>query len=163
MEIKGNKITFTIDEKSIDSFRLSMNVLSKNPDEAFEEWIHFLNNEALRSLGGISKSSASVSGKVERSYLSEKLNNNIVQSRIQRWARNKDGFAYKIIKIFFEFYDSNSNHIVKRERMKQRYYDEYAPGRDKTASDIFTITFRQMCSDAARAYGLIFKYVNDNG
>lgn len=162
MKIKGNEVIFDIDSKSADSFKLAMNVLGKDPDEAFGEWLHYLNNEALKSLSEVNKNGVSDSYKRERRPLPQKLGNDVIRSRINRWARNKSGSAYRLIRIFFEIQDEDSDHEVKREEMKRRYYEECGT-RDETSTDAFIATFRQMCSSAARAYGLIFKYLNDEG
>lgn len=162
MEVKNNKLIFELDSSTIESFKLAVNILNKTPDEAFAEWIRNINIEALKKLNSdSSESSTRVSS--SRTYLGDKLDNEVVQSRIKRWARNKDGFAYKMIKILFEYYDSNPEHIVKREDMRKTYTERYLVNKSTASSDIFLVTFRQMCSDSSRAYGLIFKYINDNG
>lgn len=161
MEIKDNKIIFTVDKKKIDSFVLAANLLEKDPDMLFEDWLLLISERALRHVTRTNRPERFNDSTDQISYEASKLPPEIVRSRIIRWSRNKDGSAFQIISIFFEFYDKNKDHIVKRDEMRTRYF-ELNPGKKGRVLDFFIMIFRQMCSNAERAYGSIFKYNNDN-
>jgi len=164
MEINDNKITFELDTKTIDTFRLCLSLLELEGEDAFKKCVTVLAHRALRSSIPMSENDSLTGPFPIRSSLADKIDNEIVQSRIQRWARNKTSIPYKLLQIYFECYDKNEKHIVKRSQMEQLYDERYGnPSDDEKVMKPFILNFRLMCSDSSRAYGSIFRYNNLNG
>ncbi len=179
MEMYENKICFELDERTKDTLMLAFRVLGieeEDGDILFRQFVqytirkalmssrrmepNYYDDEPVRSLkASYENTSRNTMGyiTVNKSPL-EKLDTETTKSRILRWSRNKRGFAYKILSIYFKCYDENEQHVVRRSDMIHSYRMKY-----NESPENFIMTFRQMCSDSIRAYGMIFKYDREEG
>ena len=139
MEIYDNKICFEIDERTKDTLKLAFRVLDlddEDGDMLFRQFVQYTIQKALhrsrrmetsffdedQSMRFITSDNNSVRRDRNMGYLVtksplEKLDSETTKSRIMRWARNKRGFAYKILSVYFKCYDESENHIVERRDM----------------------------------------------
>lgn len=160
MKIDDNKITFEIDSDTLDFFKLAISKIDSDPDFLFVNWVRELTNAVLNKKSNIIGKPHMIVGTPSIKQPGEKINNEIVQSRIARWIRNQRGFGYEIVSIFFDLYNNNPRHIVKRQDMMDMFIKRNARGEDTSKEQTMFLTiFRQMCSDSPTAYGLIFQYL----
>ncbi len=144
MEINGNKITFEVEDRVIDLFLLSSKLLGKTPDQCFMDYVDQLAKGALNN-----EKNQDSSGKAHPSI---DLNH-----RISGWARKKDGYAYKMLHVYFVLLKEGEE-SVKRADMEKKFDELYCPNDKNKTISTFLMTFRQMSSSSIRAYGPVFIY-----
>lgn len=119
------------------NFDMALELLKKNEDEAFEEFVSYLISQALRKED-------------------DSLSDEVVSGRIRKWFNHPDGLPYKMLKAFLTV-SHNMNRSLEEpvDRFKMSgYFKVYA----NCDEDKFDSIFRQMCSASKRAYGNVFKY-----
>lgn len=152
MKLEINSITFETDEKTIKAFELAINILEKNPDEAFKEWVQRLSFLAMRQSAGESSEG--------RDYMYSSIPFRTPERsallKINRWAGMPASMAYNMIKSFFIIYDKNESHEVKRDQMMEAYLSLEFENPSRKSEESFIRNFRMMCSSSA--YGDIFDF-----
>ena len=144
-------ITFRVDPKRAENFTRALEILGKDKNEAFEEFLAMLISEALNP-------NREDEGYVrDRRRLSEKS----IRMRINKWANSPDSHPYRMIRAFFKACPPRSGWFNEENEHVDRYkiqiqFNELCGFED--VSKTFITVFRQMCSNAIRAYGDIFIY-----
>lgn len=143
-------ITFRVDPKRAENFTRALEILGKDKNEAFEEFLAMLISEALNP-------NREDEGYVrDRRRLSEKS----IRMRINKWANNPDSHPYRMIRAYFQATPMrggwfNEQQPALRAKVQGHFNDLCGVGYE---SKTFITVFRQMCSNAIRAYGDIFIY-----
>lgn len=157
MEIKGNTVTFELDDVSMHMLQLSLAILEKSGDELFKEFVERNCYIAMRNKFHVSEGF--------NPYLSSNRPNKEnpeerAKRRIEMWSARKGFVNYNIIKSFFIVRDRLGLNIVTRDEMLSAYKTLSFVNKERNDELTFIRNFRMMCSD--RAYGIIFKYNSDN-
>ena len=157
------KIEFETSIRAKKNFEKALEILGKSKEEAFDEFLTMLITQALNA----SDESSMARPQVSYNNLAHIIPNNSVltedtiRSRIVRWARNVDTNPHKVMKAYFLTIDSNLNYTdaeYKAYRPKMEAHFNYLIGESGRTISTFIIMFRQMSSNAVRAYGDVFKF-----
>ena len=151
-EKNKSEITFEIDDHRLQDFNQALSILGLTKEEAFDRFLSLLIHEALAPA---SEKEESVSE--ESKPGSKRLSQETIKSRIAAWAAKPRCYPHIMIKAFFA---AGLNYDIKeplREKMLFHFNDFVGVEnlKDETVSKQI---FRQMCSNAARAYGDVFIY-----
>lgn len=143
------EVKFNVRPAVKENFLKAIDILKASPEEAFEEFVSLLIAQALREENGEHLDVLS--------SIDKRLSEKVVISRIHKWSYNSKGLPHKMLKAFLQVSENmNLGHLeegVDRFKMSG-YFMNYA----KCDYPKFESIFRQMCSNAPRAYGDVFEY-----
>ena len=141
-------VTFEIDEYRLRDFTEALSVLGLTKEEAFDQFLSLLMHEALHpEKQSLDPSEASKKG-------SDRLSQKAIESRIKAWAIKKKCHPHLMMKAYFLCRDVHGEEHLYREKMGV-IFDELAGL--EYGNNTFMTVFRQMCSNAGRAYGDVFE------
>ena len=145
-EKSTTNITFEVDKKRATVFEYFLESLDMTPAEAFDEMLGVLASKVGNKSG--SKESKPFELKSEEKKLSEE----VVVSRIKKWAGDKNSYPRIMIQAYI-----NASQILNEDfawRVKMELYFMSRTG--DSNNNRFLNIFRQMSSASSRAYGDIF-------
>ena len=89
----------------------------------------------------------------------KRLSPRVIESRIQKWAKNRSSYPHLILKAFLNAYlmiiEYNEKGVY---RAKMEAHFNNLTNSEPSNNSRFISVFRQMCSASSRAYGDIFIY-----
>jgi hypothetical protein len=138
MEIKDNKITFSISDKEEESFLKSCQIMKEDPEAVFHS---FLMKYAFKA--------------ERRSHPELRLNSIENRTkRIARWASMNENIYHRIIRAYFLTRDEKT-HKAKRSDMEKTFYYGYKEESDHYQ---FLRNFRLLCTKSDYSFGRVFLY-----
>lgn len=156
MKIEDNKITFELDEQTIQAFIAAVYLKQTNADDAFKDmvrdYIYNANREYLRN------NEIRHGDYLNRSTIEMTTRTRDLRDSVNRWILRKSVYYY-IIKAFFEIYDQKENHFVTIEELENAS-NKYLPDDGDQIVSRFRRNFRMICSN--KAIGQVFVYNRTN-
>ena len=147
------RIIVNVDSKTKEVLDLALKYLDLTLDDAFDKFVKELVRQVSRSYLGETNTNYFLFKDVN--LVKERL-----ESRINKWARNKSGVYYFILRSYFLACHGKSNDVGAEIDEMEYIFNRFVPDRGSTISR-FRMNFRLLCSDAPRAYGKLFDYNKD--
>lgn len=139
MEIKRNTVYFELDDETLDQLKLSLNILKKDPDQMFKEFINHLSMDAFRKM------------RHEEPINKGEDSDIIIEKRIKKWAESKKSVNYYIIKSYFLSEAKHPGYALKYE-MENMFNEASFVG------FMFLGNFRGLCSESQYSRAQVFNY-----
>ena len=144
------EVKFEVDKKRAAVFEYFLETLNMTEAQAFDEMLGVLASKMANN------STKPESRPFEVKQEENRLPDEVVSSRIKKWARDINSYPHIMIQAYI-----NASLILEEDhawRKKMEIYFNDKVGNENVTISRFISVFRQMCSSSSRAYGDVFIY-----
>lgn len=145
-------ITFEVDEYRLGDFNEALSILGISKEEAFDQFLSMLIREALRP-----QEKSELLPPANEKEGSSRLSQKTIESRILSWAAKPKSYPHMMVKAFLTASFNHGTETPYRDKICA-FFTDYAGLSSSFKDPTFMSVFRQMCSNASRAYGDVFLY-----